>query len=104
MDSTVMAALLPKAKKALRIAEDNTEFDAEIRDILAAACSDLEQTAGIDMSGCYLDGECDALILRAVLTYARLQFGEPSDYDRLRTSYHNQKAQLQSCSGYGLEA
>lgn len=104
MDNTILTALLPKAKTALRITAENTAFDAEITDILNAAYLDLSKTAGIDMTNFYVDGQFDALILRAVLTYTRLEFGEPSDYDRLRSSYWNQKAQLQSCTGYGLEA
>lgn len=103
MDSTTMTALLAKAKVALRISSSNTAFDDEIKDILSAAYSDLEKTAGINMDGFYADSAFDPLLLRAVLTYTRMQFGEPSDYDRLKESYWIQKAQLQSCTGYGLE-
>lgn len=103
MDSTTMTALLAKAKVALRITVD--AFDEEIQDILRAAYADLEKTAGIEMDGFYDETteEFDALLLRAVLTYTRMQFGEPSDYDRLEKSYWIQKAQLMTCSGYGLE-
>lgn len=104
MDSTTMTALLAKAKVALRISSSNTAFDDEIKDILSAAYSDLEKTAGINMDTFYVASEFDPLLLRAVLTYTRMQFGEPSDYERLKESYRIQKAQLQSCSGYGLEA
>lgn len=103
MESTTLTALLAKAKVALRISAANTAFDDEIKDILNAGYRDLEATAGIDMDCLYDGEEFDALLLRALLTYTRLEFGDPSDYDRLRESYWNQKAQLQSCSGYGLE-
>lgn len=104
MDSAILTALLPKAKKALRISEANTAFDDEITDILAAGAMDLQKTAGINLDSLHYGGEYfDPLLLRAILTYTRMQFGEPSDYDKLRESYWNQKAQLQSCSGYGLE-
>ena len=106
MDSTILTALLPKAKTALRISTSNTAFDDEISDILNAACADLEQTGGITMDDFYdSDNDTfDPLLLRAILTYARLQFGEPSDFERLERSYYVQKAQLTTCSGYGLEA
>ena len=102
MNSEILTALLPKAKTALRISESNTAFDSEISDILNAGYSDLEKTAGIFMEAFYRDGEFDPLLLRAILTYTRMQFGEPSEYERLEKSYWIQKAQLQSCSGYGL--
>ena len=31
-----------------------------------------------------------------------VELGTPSDYDRLKASYDEQKAQLISCTGYGL--
>lgn len=103
MDTTVLTALLAKAKKALRISESNTDFDDEIKDILNAGYLDLSKTAGIKMDNFCVDGEFDPLLLRAILTYMRFQFGEPSDFERLEKSYWIQKAQLQSCTGYGLE-
>ena len=44
----------------------------------------------------------DSLLIQAVITYCRLNFGTPSDYDRLKASYDEQKAQLISNSEYGL--
>lgn len=46
----------------------------------------------------------DALLIQAVITYCRLNFGTPPDYDRLKASYDEQKAQLITCRGYGLPA
>lgn len=103
MDSTTMNALLPKAMTALRTTTRDSGLISEISDLLKAGYRDLEATAGIDMSKFFVDGEFDPLLLRAILTYVRLEFGEPSDYERLWKSYWNQKAQLQSCSGYGLK-
>lgn len=112
MDTTILTTLLSKAKTALRISPSNTAFDDEIKDILNAGYEDLAKTAGIAMDGFAtvslnedpVEVTFDPLLLRAVLTYTRMEFGEPSDYERLRASYWNQKAQLQSCTGYGLEA
>lgn len=109
MDSAILTTLLAKAKTALRISSSQTAFDDEIKDILNAGYEDLAKTAGIAMDGFAtvdLNDDSvnfDPLLLRAILTYTRMEFGEPSDYERLRASYWNQKAQLQSCTGYGLE-
>ena len=43
----------------------------------------------------------DALLTRAIITYVRLRFGSPDDYDRLKASYDEQKAQLITATGYG---
>lgn len=104
MDATTMGALLQKAMVALRTTTEDEGLIEEIKSILEAGYRDLEATAGIDMSNFYVDGQFDPLLLRAILTYTRLEYGEPSNYDQLWKSYWNQKAQLQSCTGYGLEA
>jgi hypothetical protein len=87
--------MLDKVKLALRITTD--AFDSEITDLIGAACADLGivgVTATSDTS--------DPLLIRAITTYCRLHFGQPDDYDRLKASYDEQKAQLISCTGYGL--
>lgn len=103
MDANTMGALLEKAMVALRTTTEDEGLISEIENILEAGYRDLEATAGINMSTFYVDGKFDPLLLRAILTYTRLEFGEPSNYDQLWKSYWNQKAQLQSCSGYGLK-
>lgn len=84
--------MLESIKLALRITTD--AFDDEIQDLINAALADLG-IAGITN----LD-EADALIKRAVITYCRVNFGEPDDYDRMKASYDEQKAQLQTATGY----
>lgn len=91
-DIGVDAAMLEKAKLALRITTD--AFDAEIADLLAAAVLDL------GVAGVVVPAEIDALVTRACITYVRLHFGQPDDYDRLKRSYDEQKAQLSTCTGY----
>ena len=44
--------------------------------------------------------ETDPLIIRAVTTYCRANFGSPDEYDRLKGAYDEQKAQLQIATGY----
>ena len=84
--------MLESVKLALRITTD--AFNDEIQDLINAALADLG-IAGITN----LD-EADALIKRAVITFCRVNFGEPDDYDRMKASYDEQKAQLQTATGY----
>ena len=85
---------LSAVKLALRVTKD--AFDSEIQSLISAALADMG-LAGIDNTDVR-----DPLILRAVCTYCRLNFGEPSDYDRLKKSYDEQKAQLGMATGYTL--
>lgn len=84
--------MLDKVKLALRIS--TAAFDAEISDLIAAALADL------GLAGVTPTPEDDPLIIRAVITYCRVNFGQPEDYDRLKASYDEQKAQLQMATGY----
>lgn len=88
--------MLDKVKLALRITTD--AFDSEINDLITAACADLG-VVGVDVESTTVD----PLLIRAIITYCRLNFGSPEDYDRLKASYAEQKAQLITCTGYGLE-
>ena len=45
----------------------------------------------------------DPLIVRAICAYVRAHFGSPADYDRLKAAYDENKAQLQTATGYGME-
>lgn len=84
--------MLERVKLALRITTD--AFDAEITDLIAAALKDL------GIAGVTNEDTDDALIRQAVITYCRTHFGEPDEYDRLKASYDEQKAQLQTATGY----
>lgn len=84
--------MLEKVKLALRI--KTTAFDSEINDLIAAALADL------GLAGVTTLIETDPLIIRAVTTYCRANFGQPEDYDRMKASYDEQKAQLQMATGY----
>lgn len=85
--------MLEAVKLALRIVTN--AYDDELQALIMAAIADL----GIVLSD---PDESDALIAQAIKTYVRMNFGSPSDYDRLKRSYDEQKAQLASASGYGL--
>ena len=84
--------MLSAVKLALRITAG--AYDSELQSLIGAALLDLG-IAGVD-SGLVND----ELIKRAVITYVRCHFGTPPDYDRLKAAYDEQKAQLQTASGY----
>ena len=86
-------ALLDDVKVALRRAESTT-FDGEIQELIDAALLDLG-IAGVDSSD-----QDDALIKMAVKTYCKMHFGETDEYDKLKQSYDEQKAQLQMSASY----
>lgn len=85
--------LLPKVKEALRITTDAFD-EGELTDLIAAAQADMG-IAGVIVPDVY-----DALVAKAVITYCKMSFGLPEDYDRLKRSYDEQKAQLQTATGY----
>lgn len=88
--------MLALVKLALRITTD--AFDVELNMLIAAALADLGLT---DISEDVLDADTNiALIQRAVITYVRCNFGQPDDYERLKASYDEQKAQLSMATGY----
>ena len=84
--------MLEKVKLALRITTD--AFDEEINDLIAAAQADL------GIAGVNAIADADPLITRAIVTYCRVHFGQPEDFDRLKAAYDEQKAQLQMATGY----
>lgn len=84
--------MLEKVKLALRITTD--AYDSELNDLIDAAQHDM------GIAGVVIPDEHDALVSRAIVTYCKLHFGEPDDYDRLKASYDEQKAQLSMATGY----
>lgn len=85
--------MLEAVKLALRITTDI--FDSELTDMIQAAFADLK-IVGIE------NPEYDPLIKRAVITYCRVYFGEPDDFERMKAAYDEQKAQLITATGYGM--
>lgn len=88
--------LLTKAKTALRITA--TAYDSELTDLINAAALDL------GIAGVEVPAETDALINTAVITYVKSHFGMPENYDKLKASYDEQKAQLKVATGYRSES
>lgn len=83
---------LDKVKQALRIKTD--AYNDELMDLVAAA----EQDLGV--AGVIIPQKSQEIVLRAVITYCKMSFGLPEDYDRLKKSYDEQKAQLSNATGF----
>lgn len=88
--------MLEKVKLALRITTN--AYDSELTDLIEAAKIDLG-IAGVIVP-ITTDSNIDAIIQRAIVTYCKLNFGEPDQYDKLKQSYDEQKAQLSMATGY----
>ena len=86
--------MLAKVKLALRVT--TTAYDNDLNDLIDAAKIDLG-IAGVD-----LPSTLDAICERAIITYCKLHFLGLSDneWDRLKASYDEQKAQLTMATGY----
>ena len=69
-------------------------FDSQVSDLLDAALLDL------GVAGVVVPSPADVLVNQAAITYFLMNFGEPDNYDRLKKSYDEQKAQLVTCTGY----
>ena len=95
MSETLLTALLAKAKLTLRITTD--AFDSEIQDIINAGITNMA-TRGVIVTE--TEGTLDPLVLRALMTYVRLHFGDPQYPERLQASYNEQLGQLMTTTGY----
>lgn len=91
-----METAVGKVKVAMRRAGINAGLDTEIEDLIETCMADLG-IAGVDGANAIIT---DPLIRLAYITFCKLHDGEPDDYDRLKKSYDEQKAQLSMSSGY----
>ena len=85
-------ALICSAKMAGRITTDF--YDLEVERLLEAAMLDM------GVAGVVIPSELDDLVSQAAITYFLMNFGAPENYDRLKASYDEQKAQLSTKTGY----
>lgn len=79
-------------KLAMRVV--TTEFDEEITSLLNSAKKDL------GIAGVVIPENDEPIVNRAIITYCKANFGEPDEYDRLKRSYDEQKAQLSTATGF----
>lgn len=88
-------AMVDKVRNALRISvTDNQAINEELNDLIDAAKLDL------GVAGVVIPETIDTLVTKAIITYCKMSFGLPEDYDRLKRSYDEQKAQLSNATGY----
>lgn len=90
-----MNNIIEKVRLALRITTH--DFDDEIQDIIYACLADL------GLAGVIEQDTTNDLVIRAIITYSKLHFGDLDqlgDYDRLKASYDEQKAQMSMATGY----
>ena len=98
----------------LALGKVKNDYDAELARLALAAVGDLGivdvEAAGVaftvNQDGSVTDSSTitDQLLIRAIITYVRMHFKSPDDYDKLERSYNEQKAQLITATGYGLPA
>jgi hypothetical protein len=84
--------MLDLVKVALRIT--SSAFDDELNMLIDAAKLDL------GIAGVTLPAELDTICKQAIITYCKIHFGDPENYDSLKASYDEQKAQLSMATGY----
>jgi len=85
-------ALIDKVKIACRVKTE--AYDSQLTDLIESAKLDL------GIAGVIVPAPLDALVERAICTYCEMSFGIPEDYELLKRSYDEQKAQLSNASGY----
>lgn len=92
-------ALIDDVKMALRVTTN--AYDAELEDLIESAKLDL-QIAGVLASVTVSTETMDKAVSTAIKTYCKLNFGtpNPANFDYLKKSYDEQKAQLSNASGY----
>ena len=100
--------MLQECRLAMQITD--TDYDPELCMLMDAGARDL-QLAGVVLPGTVSFAATnqgmqdnstltDALVMRAIFTYVRMNFGSPADYDRLAASYSLQREQLMHATGY----
>lgn len=88
--------MLEKIKSSLRV--KSTKLDVEIQDLIEAAKLDLK------ISGVTNINEADPLIIQAVKTYCKANFGlDNKDSEKYQKSYDMLKQHLSLCGEYNVE-
>lgn len=85
-------ALLDDVKLACRVASNT--FDNELNMLISSAQIDL------GIAGVELPDTLDSICNIAIITYCKMRFGNPDNYEQLKASYDEQKAQLSMSADY----
>lgn len=91
---TLTSEQMTRMKTTLRTTTTDANLEQEINDLVNAFALDA-QLAGVSNQD--LD---DPLVWMAAVTFVRLRFGSPDEYDRLKKAYDEQKAQMSMATGY----
>ena len=102
----VVWTILDDVKLALRLTTD--AYNNELTALINAALADLGVAGVVAPLTVPEEGSGevptlstdDPLIKIAVITYCKMMFGAPDEYDRLKRSYDEQKAQLRTNTGH----
>lgn len=86
-------ATLQLVKLALRIV--TSDFDSELNVLINACKTDL------NIAGVIVPDTLTDIVNFAIVTYCKMNFGNPEEYDRLKASYDEQKAQLSMAFSLG---
>lgn len=84
--------MLEAVKLAMAITTD--AYDSELQDLIEAALLDLG-VAGVKSTLTE-----DKMVQRAVITYCRMMFHSPADFENLRWAYEALKGQMAISTGY----
>ena len=85
-------AMLDDVKLALRLTTE--AYDSELTDLIAQGIDDL------GVAGVTEDSTDDPLVKGAVITFCKVHFGSPPDFERLKRIYDEKKAQLSMHTGH----
>ncbi len=88
------SALLEMVKLAIPV--KSNMYNSDLYDLILSAKADL-RTVGLPTDA------GDPFVRRAIITYCKMHFGNPPDYDRLKAAYDEQKGQLMSAHSYREE-
>jgi hypothetical protein len=85
-------ALIDDVKVACRVTSNT--FDSELNMLIDSAKLDL------GIAGVVLPNTLDSICNVAIITYCKMKFGNPDNYEQLKASYDEQKAQLSMNADY----
>lgn len=86
--------MLDYIKLVLRI--KTNAFDTQLNSLIEAGKNDLK-IAGVDVDNIPAENE---LLKLAIASFCMFSFGNCREYDRVKSSYDEQKAQLRMASGF----
>lgn len=89
--------ILDEVKVALRVTSN--AYDTELNNLILSSLNDLK-IAGVSVPEDANVENATPVLRTAIITYCKCNFGTREDYDRLKASYDEQKAQLKSNSDY----